>query len=96
MRTRHHILWPRRTWNRGCLNRLRNRFAYPIDDDLHHEIHATLDGVPVPEDAPRLAESAPRFDHPLAACYWLIANSEDRDFTDAIKIQIALLKNRPP
>lgn len=96
MKTRHHLLWPRRKWNRGTANRLRNRYAYPIDDDLHHEVHATLDGVPLPCDVASLAEKAPRFDDPLAACFWLIANSEDREFTDAIKLQIALLRNRPP
>jgi len=96
VKTRHHLLWPRRVWNKGLRNHLRNRYAYPIDDDLHHDIHATLSGIPVPSDVVALAEVAPPFDDPIVACCWLMASSEDRDFTEAIKLQIALLQNRPP
>ena len=96
MKTRHHILWPRRKWGIGVREYLRSKYEFQIDDDAHRDIHAAIDEIPVPSDVIDIAQDAPPFDDPTAACYWLMCCSEDRNFTDAMRLQAELLQNRPP
>ena len=55
----HHLCWPRKRWDRGYARLLRYHWYFIVEipaDTLHREIHARIEGIPVPDG--RAAKSA--------------------------------------
>lgn len=61
----HHILFCRRTWNKGGAKALRNHWYMQVEipmHGLHEPIHQILNGVPVPSGR-RCAEALEEIKH---------------------------------
>lgn len=95
----HHILFCRKTYNKGCAHLLRKAFAYELPINIHQDLHATVGPVPPldEDDARELWIKYKRLDEDLTleeAYKWLIINSPSAEFAIAIIAQYGFLQNR--
>lgn len=96
---RHHLIFPRANYSKGCAKMLRDSFVYEMDEEIHRELHKALEGVPKPSDAvihkiwlkyqadaKTIALMTPR-----QACEWLMSACDDYGWQRAMWIQIQYL-----
>lgn len=92
----HHLLFTRRNWEYGYARALRDAFTRRIPVRIHQELHAKLDGVPVPDgELCRIAWEEYLRDKKKIDSYgvaraaaWLYVHIPDVAFRRAMQIQI--------
>lgn len=96
---RHHLCFPRRTWNRGKARIVRDACVRMLDVDIHNELHATVPPVPVPRDIADVARLVQSYDisklDAANVAHFLYMISGDRAFQDAMYAQYVFLKKHP-
>lgn len=96
---RHHLIFPRVDYSKGCAKMLRDSFVYEMDEEIHRELHKALEGVPKPPDAViRKMWMKYQEDSFLIAqmdskqaCQWLMGLWDDYRWQRAMWIQIQYL-----
>lgn len=98
---KHHILFYRSEWNRGCCLLLRRAFVFEIPVETHKALHAELPPVPPLTDyeARQLWHSYREFNLEMSlfeAYRWLIKYSPNDEFKEAISNQYEFMKMNLP
>lgn len=94
---KHHILFYRSEWNKGCLMLLRRAFVYEIPMEIHRELHANVEPVPPlsAAEAEILWHQFKLIDHSMdigEAYWWLMDNSPNPEFKAAISEQYEFMR----
>lgn len=94
----HHLLWTRRTWDRGFKLLLRREFIYEIPISIHQELHATVEPIPPldEEDARSMWILYKQIGRELGlfeALEWLWRNAPNSEFAMAMMAQLGFLRN---
>lgn len=94
----HHLLWTRRTWDRGSKLLLRRSFIYEIPIVVHQELHSVIEPIPpLSEDEARwlydLYSQEKRNMELFEALEWLQLHAPNSEFAMAIMAQSRFLQN---
>ena len=94
----HHLLWTRRTWDRGYKLLLRRSFIYEIPIVVHQELHANVEPMPLLDEAEAkmLWELYKQTDQDMdifQALTWLQLHAPNAEFAMAIMAQYGFLSN---
>lgn len=94
----HHLLWTRRTWDRGFKLLLRRSFIYEIPIVVHQELHSAVEPIPpLSEDEARwLWIEFKAVGHEMSlfeALEWLQLHAPNSEFAMAIMAQAEFLHN---
>lgn len=95
----HHLLWTRRTWDRGYKLLLRRAFIYEIPIVVHQELHASIEPMPPLDEteAKMLWDLYKQTDQDMSlfqALAWLQLHAPNAEFAMAIMAQYGFLSNR--
>lgn len=94
----HHILFYRREWDGNFKQLLRRAFVYQIPIGVHQQLHATVQKVPPLKENEarflwnRLKQESHRLDI-FEALEWLMRNSPNAEFYEAIRAQHDFLRD---
>lgn len=94
----HHLLWTRKTWDKGCRLLLRRSFVYEIPKTVHHELHTVVEPIPpLTDDEARwlwgqYRQTSQDMDI-FEALDWLYINAPNLLFMEAIALQAEFLRN---
>lgn len=94
----HHLLWTRRTWDRGFKLLLRRSFIYEIPIVVHQELHSVIEPIPpLSEDEARgLWIEFKAVGHEMSlfeALEWLQLHAPNSEFAMAMMAQAGFLHN---
>lgn len=94
----HHLLWTRRTWDRGYKLLLRRSFIYEIPIVVHQELHANVEPMPPLDEteAKMLWDLYKQTDQDMSlfqALAWLQLHAPNAEFAMAIMAQYGFLSN---
>lgn len=94
----HHLLWTRRTWDRGYKLLLRRSFVYQIPIAVHQELHSVIEPIPPlsEEEARWLWTEFKAVDHEMGlfeALEWLQLHAPNSEFAMAMMAQSGFLQN---
>lgn len=94
----HHLLWTRRTWNKGYAHGLRKLFVYQVPVPMHQKLHEVVSPIPVlsESEAKALFIEYHKLGQRLEleeALKWLVANAPNPDFAIAMMAQLGFVQN---
>lgn len=94
--SRHHILFTRKSYNKGFAHKLRKQFVFELPDDIHSSLHASVPPVPRISEPEALIlwseyKRESHEDNIYDALEWLIFHAPTTAFQDAIKAQYDFL-----
>ena len=94
----HHLLWTRKTWDKGFKLLLRRAFVYDLPLDIHQQLHASVKPIPPleEEEARWLWEQYKLVDRELdlfEALEWLRSHAPNSQFAIAIMAEQGFLQN---
>lgn len=98
---KHHLLFYRSEWNKGCRMLLRRAFVYEIPVVVHRELHRVVKPVPplMEWEARKLWHDLKDFGYEMnifEAYRWLIEFSPNDEFRNAITEQFEFIKEHLP
>ena len=95
---KHHLLYYRRNWDIGYKQLLRRAFVYELPVEVHKKIHILATGIPPlsEQEAQELwieyNNNTKREMGLYEALDWLVANSPNDDFRNAIMTEYAVIR----